>query len=255
MSTIFTVAYYTFKELLKSRVLMNAFFMGCFLIALTYIASEFTFGVPQRIAIDFGLGILTLSSVGMALFFGVELLSKEIETRTIYMIISRPVERYKVLLGKYLGFLSILFLNLIILASMSLITFKVLKGDITNMILWNIIYIFIEALLVLLLVVLFSLNTNNTVSVISVIVLYVTGHAMDPNTLKFFVEGRPAFEKLINFYHFVLPGFYKLNIKDFVLYQENLSSEYLISTLGYGFLYSLFLITLTAVIFERKDLN
>ena len=88
------VAYYTFKEILKSKILLNVFFVGLGLMLVTYVATEFTFGVPERVAVDFGLGMLSLSSLAISLFLGVGLLSKEIESRTVYMIISRPVPRH-----------------------------------------------------------------------------------------------------------------------------------------------------------------
>ncbi len=254
MHQINTVAYYTFKDLFKSRILMNSFFLGCFLVAICYVAKEFTYGTPGRIAIDFGLGALTLSSVGISIFLGVNLISSEVETKTIYMLISRPLTRVNFLIGKFMGFISILFLNIVILSIMSLITFQMYGGEINAMILWNVIFIFFESCLILFLVVLFTLNTNNTVSVISALVMYITGHAMDPRTIMYFVEGRPGLEKLVKFYHFVLPGFYKLNIKDFVLYKETLELDYLISTLGYSITYSLFLFFLILFVFNRKDL-
>ncbi len=255
MNPIRVIAYYTFRELLKSRILNNAFFLGCFLIALTYVASEFTYGVPGRIAIDFGLGTLTLSSIGIALFLGVSLLSKEIETKTLFMLLSKPIDRWQILIGKYLGLLSILFLNIAILSLMSLITYSVLGGKLSALIFWNLIYIYLESALVLLIVVLFSLTTNNVVAVISTLVLYVVGHAIDPNIILYFVEGNKFFEIIIKFYHFILPGFYKLNIKDFVLYKQNLKLDYLVGTFSYGVFYSLFLLFLTVKIFKNKDIN
>ena len=69
----------------------------------TYVATEFTYGVPERVALDFGLGMLSLSSLSISLFLGVSLLSKEIESRTVYMVISRPVPRFAFIIGKILG--------------------------------------------------------------------------------------------------------------------------------------------------------
>ncbi len=254
MNSIKVVAWYTFKELFKSRILINTFFLGCALITICYIASEFTYGTPGRIAIDFGLGTLTLSSVGISLFLGVSLISKELETKTVYMVISRPVTRTQFLIGKIIGFLTILFLNLFILSTMALLTFKSYGGVISPLIIWNIFYTFLESCLVLLIVVLFTLNTNNTVSVISALVLYIVGHSIDPRTIMYFVEGRPGFEALIKFYHFVLPGFYKFNIKDFVIYKQELEIDYLISSLSYGLIYSLFVLFLIIFVFNKKDI-
>jgi ABC-2 type transport system permease protein len=255
MKQVQIIAYYTFKELLKSRILMNVFFIGCGMLLLSYLASRFTYGVPGRVAIDFGLGTLTISSVAIALFLGVDIIYSELETRTIYMLISRPVSRASVLLGKYIGFISILVLNLILLSLMSVGSFLLLGGEMSGLIWWNLVYILVEAILVLLLVVFFSLNTNKIISVISTLVLYLVGHAIEPSAIQAFVKDNSALETILKGYHFLLPGFYKLNIKDFVLYEETLSSAYLFSTLFYGLLYIAFLVVTTTLVFNKKDLN
>ena len=97
---LYVIAYYTFREILKSNILVNVAILGLGLMLVTYVAFSFTYGEASRVALDFGLGMLSLSSVGIAIFIGVGLLSKEIENRTVYMIISRPVPRYIFILGK-----------------------------------------------------------------------------------------------------------------------------------------------------------
>jgi len=64
------IAAYTFKELLKSKILLNVFFIGLGLMLVTYVATEFTYGVPERVALDFGLGMLSISSLAISLFLG-----------------------------------------------------------------------------------------------------------------------------------------------------------------------------------------
>ena len=114
LKKIYTIAYYTFSEIIKSRILINVAILGLGLMILTYVAFSFTYGEASRVALDFGLGMLSLSSVGIAIFIGVGLLSKEIENRTVYMIISRPVPRYCFILGKILGLMGILILNILL---------------------------------------------------------------------------------------------------------------------------------------------
>src|SRR6476659_1520795 len=128
MMKTLTIAFYTFKEIWKSKILLNVFFVGIGLMIVTYVATEFTYGVPERVALDFGLGMLSLSSLSISLFLGVTLLSKEIESRTIYMVISRPVPRYVFILGKIFGLLGIQGLNILILSSMSLLSVVLLGG-------------------------------------------------------------------------------------------------------------------------------
>lgn len=250
-----TVSRYTFKEIWKSKILLNVFFVGLGLMAVTYVATEFTYGVPERVALDFGLGMLSLSSLSISLFLGVGLLSREIESRTVYMVISRPVPRYAFILGKIIGLMGIQALNVAILASMTLIATKLLGGMITGLVLWAIGFIFLESLLLLLVVVLLSLLANNILSVLFSVVLLLLGHVIRDTQEISFVKNNPVATKILELYHFVLPAFYKLNLKDFVIYRQSLPLSYLSANFLYGTLYSAFVLVVIVYLFNRKNLD
>jgi ABC-2 type transport system permease protein len=249
------VAHYTFKEILKSKILINVFFIGVALMVITYVATEFTYGVPERVALDFGLGMLSLSSLGISLFLGVTLLSKEIDSRTVYMVISRPVPRYAFILGKLIGLLGIQALNVFLLGSMTLLSVKFLGGKIDSLILWTILFTFLESLLLLFVVVFTSLMANNILSVLLSSVVLVLGHAVKETQNITFVQQREVLQYILKIYHFILPGFYKLNLKDFVLYKVSLPFDYLLSSLIYGLAYSGFLLILIILIFNKKNID
>ena len=249
------VARYTASEILNSKILLNTLFIGIGLFVLTFVAYSFSYGDPARIALDFGLGMLSLSSVGISIFMGVSLLFDEIENRTIYQVISRPVKRSSFLVGKLLGLSSVLILNILILSVISLILFLVVGGEMSELIYWTILFTVLESILVLIIVTLFSLLTSKVLSVILTICVYIAGHGISGVKLLTFVENRPYLESIIDAYQFFLPGFYKLNIKNFLLYKKSLPIEYLLSTTGYAFLYSFALICLSIFIFNKKDLN
>jgi ABC-type transport system involved in multi-copper enzyme maturation permease subunit len=253
--TLFVISNYTFIEIFKSRIIINIFLLGLFLTLFTYVASEFTFGVPQRVALDFGFGTLSLTSIGVSLFLGVGLLSKEIENRTVYMVLSRPVSRTSFLAGRILGMLWIQALILIILSGFSLFIYFFYGGQFDSLILWNYLFIFVESLLVLLTVVFFSLITNQIIAVCNSLIILFCGHVLNDAKLLSFTKNHMIFQHALKFYGFVFPNFYKLNIKDFVLYDQKLPSSYLWSNLAYGVFYSLFLITLSCFIFKRKNLD
>lgn len=255
LKRILIVSRYTASEIINSKILLNTFFIGIGLFVLTFVAYSFSYGDPARIAIDFGLGMLSISSVGIAIFMGVSLLYDEIENRTIYQIISRPVKRSSFLMGKLLGLGSVLVINIIILTILCLILYFGLGGEYNSLIMWAVLFTIIEALMVLVIVTLFSLLTSKVLSVILTICVYIAGHAVSGVKLLSFVESRPYLEKIIDAYQFFLPAFYKLNIKDFLIYKKTLPWEYLISSTMYGCIYTAALISLSIYIFNKKDLN
>lgn len=250
-----TIAYYTFKEILKSKILLNVFLIGFGLIGFVFVATEFTYGVPEKVALDFGLGMLSLSSLCIAIFLGATLLPKEIDSRTVYMVISRPVPRYAFILGKILGLFGVLVLNIFLLSIMTLLTTYILGGSISDLIIWAILFNVIECLLLLLVTVFFSVITNNILSSLMAFVLLVLGHAVQEVQSVGFVLNRPILAIVLKCYHLVLPGFYKLNLKDFIIYNQSLDLSYLIGNLLYGILYSVFVLLLIIYLFNQKNLD
>ena len=251
---ILIVGFYTFQDLLKSKVLFNVILIGLGLLLMSFVASEFTYGVPERVALDFGLGTLSLSTVAIAILMGAGLISNEIESRTIYMTLSRPVPRISFLLGKTMGIGLIFIANILILSVLSIGFYFHLGGKLDALIFWNIAYTIVESFLCLFVVVFFSLITNKTLSVIFTFFLYISGHAVNLSLIEKFKDS-PVASFLLEHYHYVFPRFNKLNIKNFLLYEKSLDSAFLWQTLGYGCLYLLGLILLTCVIFKRKDLD
>lgn len=255
ISKIHTVALFTMRDILKSKILLNVFLIGLGMMLMTYVAAEFTYGVPSRVALDSGLGMLTISSLGIALFMGATLISKEIDSRTVYMIISRPVPRYAFICGKVFGLLAVLVINISLLAIMTLASTSFLGGAIDSLVWWSIFFIFLESLLLLLVVLFFSLISNNILAIIITLVLLILGHAIQDTQGTLFVQQRPLLGAVLEFYHLVLPGFYKLNLKDFVLYKQTLPFDYLMKSMTYGISYSGFLLFLIITIFEKKNLD
>lgn len=255
LGKIFVIAKTTFTEIWKSKILVNVFFIGLAMMVITYVATEFTYGVPERVALDFGLGMLSLSSLGISLFLGVGLLSKEIDSRTVYMVISRPVPRYAFILGKILGLMGIQIVNVLLLSMMTISATVLLGGQVTELLIWAICFTLIESLMLLLLVVLISLLANTVLSVLLSVVLLLLGHVIRETQDISFVATNPVLVKILDFYHFALPAFYKLNLKSEVIYKSKITSNYLFMSGGYGILYSSFLLLMIVYFFNKKNLD
>lgn len=255
MKNILTVAKYTFIEVYRSKIMMSIPLLGLGLILVTYIASAFAYGAPAKIALDFGLGIMTLANLGMAIFIGSTLIMKEIEQRTLYMILSKPISRLSFLIGKIAGLSSVLLINTIVLSMLSVAIFLLVGGSFQTLILWASLFSFIESFLVLLVAVLFSLITNTAMSVIYSIVIIIVGHSLNETSRLVFAKMNPFFDSVITGAHMILPNLYKLNLKDFVLYQQEISSDYLLNALLYFVIYAMALLLFVIQLFKNKNLD
>lgn len=255
LSNCLVVAKYSFLELIKSKMLLYVAILGLCALGLILLAKELTYQTTTKVALDVGLGMLGLSCNIIALFLGASLVSKEIESRTIYMIISRPISRSWFLVGKFLGLSSYLLVNVLILSILTLSAYFFAGGDSQPLIYWNLLFVYVESLLLLTIVLCFSLITNVHLTVLFSLVFLGVGHAIPEALSARFVQIYPELETFLKTAHLVFPAFYKLNIKDFVLYQHDLAPSYLWGNLAYGILYMIGLVFISSWIFERKNLD
>lgn len=255
LSKLWTITRFSFLEILRSKIIYNTLFLGIGVLIVSYLATSFTFGVPERVALDFGLGTLTISAVVIAIFMGVTLISREIESRTVYMVLVRPLNRWTFLIGRILGLAGILALNIAILSLFALSVFLYFGGSLQPLIFWTILFSFFEALIILSVVVFFSLVTNPILSVIYSLAIYVAGHAVDGISKSVLVTTNAYFNAVVKWYYILFPNFERLNFKDYVLYQQSLPLSEMFQSLGYGISYFTFIMLISAIIFQRKNLD
>jgi len=252
---LLTISKFTFLEVYRSKLMLGLLFLGLGLLVITYIASEFAYGAPAKVALDVGLGIMSLSNLAIAIFIGSTLLSKEIEQRTLYMILSRPISRTSFLLGKILGLSSVLLLNSLILGTLSIFLFMQQGGSYQPLFPWVVLFSFFESLIILAFAVFFSLITNMTLSVMCTFVICVVGHALNETSRLIIVKFTPILKLVIDTCFFFIPNLYKLNLKDFLLYQQSVDSHYLVMTQLYAGLYLAAIFVLIVLIFKNKNLD
>ncbi len=251
----YLITVYTAVELIKSKVMMSVVIMGAAIGLITFVAAQFTFGVPEKVALDFGMGCLALVSVGIGIFMGSSLLFHEIESRTLYMVLSRKVGRTSFVTGKLVGISLIIMMIVILLGAITYSMYAFLGGKYSSLIGWNLLFSWLEAILIMLVVVLLSLVTNLTMTVIYGITIYVIGHALSATLTMKFIVSRSWLEGLLKAASVVFPNFSKLSIRQYLVYQQHLSLDFLIGTISYGILYCLVLYTMINYLFWKKNLD
>ena len=152
------------------------------------------------------------------------------------------------------GTSAVLFLNSIILSFFTLSVYLLLGGEINSLIIWTILFIFLEALVFLMVVILLSLLTNVTMTIIYGLVIYVSGHALSSTMMNKFVENSDLLSFLISLFSWILPNFSRLNIKDYVLYEQTLDQSFLIGSSLYAVAYFVLMFVFSSLVFKRKDL-
>ena len=105
---MFNITFNTFRELVRSRILTLIVVFSAMLIVFSLVLASLSLGQSERLVLDFGLSMIELSGLVAVVFVGGQMLYREIEGRTIYLILSKPVGRKDFILGKFFGFALVL---------------------------------------------------------------------------------------------------------------------------------------------------
>src|SRR5947207_4601380 len=173
------IARNAFREAVRDRVLYNLVVFVLLLIGGAIFLGELSAGQEAKIIVDLGLSAILLFGVFIAIFVGVGLVYKEIERRTLYAILSKPIGRGEFLLGKYLGLCLTLLVNVAIMgAGLSLALLYVKRG-------WNplvvriwpaIFLIYVELAILTGVAMLFSAFSSPALSALLTFFVFVIGH-------------------------------------------------------------------------------
>ncbi len=113
--SVWAIALNTFKEAVRNRILYLILFFALILIGLSGVVSELTYTGREKIIKDLGFTSINLFGVAISVFIGVSLVYNELERKTIYTIVSKPIARWQFLLGKFFGLLLTVYVNVLIM--------------------------------------------------------------------------------------------------------------------------------------------
>ncbi len=253
MYNIGVIALNTFRENLRDKILYNLLFFAGLLIAASRLLSSLSMGEQEKIVTDMGLAAINLIGVIIAVFVGIGLVSKEIERRTIYTIMARPISRVQFMLGKYLGLVVTLSVNLSIMLLVFLLTIWWSGASVHMSLLQAVELIFVELLVITALALFFSTFSSAMVSASMTLGLYVIGH-LTPD-LKGIAEKsqNELATMLLTGIYYLCPNLEMLNIKGQAAAGLSVSFAYQSMATVYGLLYSSLLLAVACVIFQRRD--
>jgi ABC-type transport system involved in multi-copper enzyme maturation permease subunit len=252
IARILSISLNSFRENLREKLLYNLLFFALLMIGSSIFLSRLTIGDYPRLIIDLGLASIDLIGVLIAIFVGIGLVSKEIDRKTIYTIVSKPIPRYAFLLGKYLGLIITLLANTAVMVIGLLVVLYVMEVPITGLLYQSIALIFLELMVITAVALLFSTFTSSTLSAIFTLAIYVIGHLS--GDLKGFGQKLDEVSQIvINAVYYLLPNLERFNLKGHVIHKIDFGAADMALTLAYGLTYAAFLLLLASVIFQRRD--
>jgi ABC-type transport system involved in multi-copper enzyme maturation permease subunit len=116
MAKVWAIAFNTFKEAVRNRILYILLIFAVVLLLFSGVARELTISAQEKIIRSLGLGCINIFGLLIAVFVGIGLVYNELDKKTIYTIISKPIDRWQFILGKYFGLLLTIYVNILIMA-------------------------------------------------------------------------------------------------------------------------------------------
>ncbi len=254
MKQIWAIASNTFREAIRDRILYLLLVFALVFIAFAQILSLLTVGSEEKIIKDLGLASISLFGVLTAIFIGVSLVSKEIDRRTIFTIVSKPIHRYQFVLGKYFGLALTLLVNTVVMTSWFYLIL-LFKGFADPRLLLAVYMIFLELLMVTALAILFSSFSTPILSTLFALSLYLVGHlSWSLNLLRDRLAGEAA-KWICRVLYLVLPNLEIFNIKGEVVHGTAIPASLPLWATLYLIGYGLVILLAACIILQRKDFS
>lgn len=267
MTQLWPISLITFKEGVRNRAIY-----GIFLMALMLLISNFLFCsmIPRevgKVAVDIALSTVYFSGLLLVFFVGINLMAKDLDKRTIYMVISRPISRPQYIIGKFFGMVfliiaSILFLSII--AGLSIVLIKLSFPGYFPRFSWTAVLLaqsFSALSLILLSALSFlfsSLTSSSFLTLVLTMISYIIGRSSyDVKALVESTSGginpSPVLVKLVQIAYYLFPNLSVFDIKNQAAHNLPLAPSYIVWCVLYGVVYTCLVITIAALLFRRRE--
>jgi len=266
MRATLLVALHVFRDSVRDKVLYSIVAFAVLLMATSFLIGQLTAGQDVKIIKDLGLAAMSLFGLFIAIFIGIGLVSREIERRSIYAMLAKPVRRSEFIVGKYLGLVGTLLVNLAVMAIAYYAVLLYMKFTLpetafkagppaTDPRLLLAIGLIGAELAVVTAIALFwsTFSSSALLSAALTAGLWVTGQfGSDLRNFDQVVQS-PAAIALARGLYYLLPNFAAFDVKTQVVNGLPIGAEYVAATLGYALAYIGMLIVAAVVIFSRRD--
>ncbi len=251
---ILAIAKNGFKEVIRDKILYVIGVFALLLIIASRILPQIAVSTDEKILLDLGIGAINVFGVIISIFVGTNLINKEIEKKTLLILIPKPITKTEFIIGKHLGLTAVIG---VLISAMTIIYFGLMSflkiNYPFNSLLIAILFLLLGLTLLIAIAIMFSVLTSSILATLLTFGVYIMGN-LSRDLLKLAeITENPAIQKLTKTLFLVLPDLQKFDLKNEAVYNILPSTGELISTVIYGFLYITILLTLTILIFSRRQ--
>ncbi len=258
MTRLGIVALNTFREAVRDRVLYNLLFFALLMIAAAILVGQISVGIEHIVIVSLGLTSISIIGILISIFIGVSLVYKEMEKRTLYALLAKPVRRWEFLLGKFGGLVLTLVVNT---AAMALGLFLALlyvkhpldRGDLAVLV--AVYFILLKLALLVALALLFSCYTTPILATLFTSGIYVVGlFVQQMKNMPGDLMG-PAMAAFTRRLAYLLPNFENYDVMGPAAHGQAIPGILILENTHYTLVYCAIVLSVAAVVFSRRDLK
>ncbi|NCO74347.1 MAG: ABC transporter permease [Cyanobacteria bacterium] len=254
INRIFAIASNGFREVIRDRILYVIGFFVLLLILASRILPPIAVSTDEKIFLDLGIGAISFLGAIVAIFVGTGLINKEIEKKTVLILVPKPLTATEFIIGKHLGLSGVL---VVLITTMTMIYFALMSLLQINYPLQSLLiamaYIFLELALLTAIAMTFGVFTSSILATLLSFGVYIMGHLSRDLLQLGKITENPSIEKITKILFLILPDLARLNLKNEAVYNILPNTGELISSLIYAILYIILLLSITIFIFSRRQ--
>jgi len=253
---IWTIARNVFLEVIRDRILYVVGVFGIIMVMAITLLPEVAAGTEDKLIVDTGLAAINVLSLFVVVFIGTGLINKEIEKKTVLVLIAKPVSRAEFILGKHLG-LSLVMLVLIgslTALMLGLLSFSEIPYQLGLMLLATL-FMFLEMVLLIAAAMMFGVITSTVLATLMTLAIFAVGHETRNILALDKIAESENFSRIAEGLFLVLPDLERLNLKNEIAngFVAPPSGGGLLENAAYGLIYTALLLTVTVAVFERRQ--
>jgi ABC-type transport system involved in multi-copper enzyme maturation permease subunit len=258
MKRIGVVALNTFREAVRDRVLYNLVFFALLMIAAAIVVGQISIGIEELVIASLGLSAISLIGLLIAVFIGVGLVSKEMDKRTLYALLAKPVRRWEFLLGKFGGLVGTLAVNTAAMALALLLALLYVKHTLDRSdgaLLVAVYFILLKLALVVALALLFSCATTPLLAILYTAGLYIAGLFVSQMRNLRSDTMSPGLATIMRWLSYILPNFDNFDVMAMAAHGRAIPGALILQNTLYALFYCAIVLAAAAVTFSRRDLK
>ena len=254
---ILHIAANTFREAVRARVLYNLIAFAVLMCGAAILVGQISFGIERLVVINLGLAAVSLFGTVIAIFIGIGLVSKEIDKRTLYTVLSRPVRRWEFIVGKFFGLSGTLIVNTFfmtigVFAALLYVSRHFQKTDVWVLV--ALYFIVLQFVIMTALALLFSSYSSPLMSAVFAFAVFVIGSFAED--LRGFAAMTQGFTRwMATGAAYLLPNFSALNVISQVAHEQPVSAQLIFYNTAYAVVYASMAICGAVLVFERRNLK